>query len=581
VEKKWAAPTTRPTIRGTTYMVSAGHYAATLVASRILDAGGNAIDAGVAAGMCLNIVQPDMTNLGGVAPILISHAKTGRVSTLSGLGAWPKRASIEYFIENHGGRIPPGIMRTVVPAAIGAWLTALEKYGTKTFAEVAAPVIELARNGFQVTTVMNDSLNDPTALKAIREWPSTAKIYLDPDGRPLDVGTLQKQEDTARFLERLAAAEKGADSREAGIRAAYDLFYKGEIAQQIAGFAQSLGGWMTVKDLASFEVEEEEALKVEYRGYEIYGCGPWCQGPLILQTMNILEGYDFSTIEHGSAEFYHLVLEALKAAFADRDRYYGDPRFVDVPIAGLLSKEYAATWRDRISLNKASAGMPAPGNAWDFDPNPDPGTSWTFPTPEPGWDEPDTSYVCVVDSEGNAFSATPSDGVMGAPIVDGLGIIMSGRGSQSWLDAHHPAALAPGKRPRLTPNPGLVKKGNEFLMPYGTPGLDVQPQAMAQFLVGLLDYGLDVQDAIERPRVATYSYPGSSDPHPYRPGLVKAESRISPEVIDRLTALGHKVELWPEWSGIAGSLSAAVRDRTTGTLAGGADPRRVAYALGW
>jgi gamma-glutamyltranspeptidase/glutathione hydrolase len=170
---------------------------------------------------------------------------------------------------------------------------------------------------------------------------------------------------------------------------------------------------------------------------------------------------------------------------------------------------------------------------------------------------------------------------MGAPIVDGLGIIMSGRGSQSWLDPNHPAALAPGKRPRLTPNPGLVKKGDQFLMPYGTPGLDVQPQAMAQFLVGLLDYGLDVQDAIERPRVATYSYPASSDPHPYRPGLVKAEGRISPEVIARLTALGHKVELWPEWSGVAGSLSAAAHDRATGTLAGGADPRRVAYAIGW
>lgn len=581
METMWAPPTTRPTIRGTNYMVSAGHYAATLAASRILDAGGNAIDAGVAAGMCLNIVQPDLTNLGGVAPILISSAKTGRVTTLSGLGMWPKRASVEYFTENHGGRIPRGIMRTVVPAAIGAWLTALEKYGTKTFTEVAAPAVELARNGFQVTTVMNDSLNESGALKAIREWPSTAKIYLDSNGRPYEVGTLQKQEDAARFLERLAAAERGAVTREVGIRAAYDLFYKGEIAQQIAEFARSLGGWMTVEDLASFEVEEEDALKVEYRGYEIYGCGPWCQGPLVLQVMNILEGYDFSKIEHGSSEFYHLVLEALKAAFADRDRYYGDPRFVDVPVAGLLSKEYAASWRDRISTNKASPGMPVPGNAWEFDARPDPGSSWTFPTPEPGWDEPDTSYVCVVDRDGNAFSATPSDGVVGAPIVDGLGIIMSGRGGQSWLDPNHPAALAPGKRPRLTPNPGLVKKGDEFLMPYGTPGLDVQPQAMAQFLVGMLDYGFDIQDAIERPRVATYSYPGSSDPHPYRPGLVKAESRIPPEVIDRLRTLGHKVEPWPEWSGIAGSLSAVACDRTAGTLAGGADPRRVAYAIGW
>lgn len=581
METKWAAPTTRPTIRGTRYMVSAGHYSATLAATRILDAGGNAIDAGVAAGMCLNVVQPDLTNLGGVAPILISSATTGRVRTLSGLGHWPAQADIAYFERNHEGHIPPGIMRTVVPAAIGAWLTALEKYGTMTFAEVATAAIDLARNGFPVTTVMNDSLTEPTALNPIRTWPSTARIYLDSAGDPLPVGALQKQPDVARLLERLAAAESGAATREAGIRAAYDLFYSGEVAHEIAEFAQSLGGWMTVDDLASFEVEEEDAVVVDYRGYQIFGCGPWCQGPVTLQAMNVLEGYDFTQIEHGSTQYYHLVLEALKAAFADRDRYYGDPRFVDVPLTGLLSKEYAAAWRARITPDRSAPGMPAPGDAWAFDPNPDPGSSWRFPTPEPGWDEPDTSYVCVVDSQGNAFSATPSDGIVGAPIVEGLGIILSGRGSQSWLDADHPAALAPGKRPRLTPNPGLVAKGDEFLMPYGTPGLDVQPQAMVQFLTRLIDYGFDLQDAIEQPRVATYSYPGSSDPHPYRPGLVKAEGRIPPEVVADLVALGHKVEQWPAWSGLAGSLSAATRDGATGHLAGAADPRRVAYALGW
>ena len=581
METKWAAPTTRPVIRGTRYMVSAGHYSAALAAARILDAGGNAVDAGVTAGICLNVVQPDLTNLGGVAPILIHSADTSRVTTLSGLGAWPANASIEYFLRNHGGRIPPGIMRTVVPAAIGAWLTALERYGTKTFAEVAAPAIELARTGFPVTTVMRDSLSEPVALDAIRQWPSTARVYLDANGDPHAVGTVQKQEDTARFLERLAAAGAGAPTRKDGIRAAYDLFYRGEIAHQIAEFARSLGGWMTVEDLASFEVEEQDAVAVDYRGYEIYGCGPWCQGPVVLQAMNILEGYDFSRIQHGSAEYYHLIVEALKAAFADRDRYYGDPRFVDVPLDGLLSRQYAATWRERITEGAAAAGMPVPGDPWQFDPATDPGSTWTFPQPEPGRDESDTSYVCVIDQDGNAFSATPSDGVVGAPVVEGLGIIMSGRGAQSWLDLKHPAALAPGKRPRLTPNPGLVRRGEDFLMPYGTPGLDVQPQAMVQFLVGLLDYGFDVQDAIERPRVATYSYPGSSDPHPYRPDLLKVEGRIPAEVIARLTEFGHTVEMWPEWSGVAGSVSAAVRNGATGALAGAADPRRVAYAIGW
>lgn len=579
---KWVPKTTRPEIMGSKYMVSTGHYAATLAATRILDAGGNAVDAGVAGGLCLNVVQPDLTNLGGVAPICLYQAGTKRVVTISGLGTWPKDTDPEFFSKECGGRIPKGIHRSVVPAAIGSWLTALEQFGTKSLAEVAAPAIELAADGFPVHSVMHDTLSDPTALNDWRKWPSTAEIFLDPTGHPYPVGDLFVQSDLARTLNRLVEAERGTESREQGIAAARDRFYRGDIAQEMVKFSQRQGGWLSESDLDGFEVEVEEAVSVNYHGYDVYACGPWSSGPVVLETLNILEGYELGKIEFGSADYYHLIVEALKAAFADRDRYFGDPRFVQVPMDGLLSKDYAAQWRKRIDTDKASPGMPIPGDPWEFSADTEQVPSqWQFPAASDGVKEPDTSHLCVVDAEGNAFSATPSDGVTGTPIVDGLGFIISGRGFQSWLDPRHPSAVQPGKRPRLTPNPGIVIKDGEFVMPYGTPGLDVQPQAMIQFLVGMLDYGFNLQESIEAPRAVTFSFPSSSDPHPYTPGIVKLENRVSPEVAVELEERGHRVQMWPAWTGVAGSICAVRAEMTRNLYFGGADPRRVAYAMGW
>ncbi len=248
---------------------------------------------------------------------------------------------------------------------------------------------------------------------------------------------------------------------------------------------------------------------------------------------------------------------------------------------GLLSKEYAAEWRDRIDPHVASPGMPEPGDAWRFSARHEERPSrWRFPEPAAGPPEPDTSYLCVVDAQGNAFSATPSDGVTSAPLVPGLGFMMSSRGMQSWLDADHPSSLVPGKRPRLTPSPGMVLKDGRLMMPYGTPGNDVQPQAMVQFLVNVIDYGMDIQQAVEAPRRATFSFPRSSDPHPYNPGLAHLESRVSPAVAEALARMGHDLQMWPEWTGTAGSLGAIRVDHENGVLHGAADPRRVAYAIG-
>ncbi|MGN6169408.1 MAG: gamma-glutamyltransferase family protein [Solirubrobacteraceae bacterium] len=563
-------------------MISTGHYLATAAGARILQAGGNAVDAGVAAGFCINVVQSDLTNLGGVAPIMIFQRRTGRVETISGLGWWPARADRLLFEEHFGGRIPPGIHRCVVPAAVDAWLTALELYGSLALDRVIEPAIELARDGFPMHWLMHETVSEPSTLRNISRWPGTAAVFLGEDGNVLPIGSPVVQPTLAKTLARLAEASRVPGGRQVGIRSARQLFYAGDIADEIAAFCSSEDGWLSREDLAEFRVDVEPAYCVNYHGYDVYGCGPWCQGLVVLQALNVLEGYPLSDMAPGSVGTYHLILESLKAAFADRDRYCADPRFVAVPCDGLLSKEYAAAWRARIDPRRASPGMPQPGDAWAFSAAPEPfATSWQPPTQIGGVLEPDTSYVCAVDDAGNAFSATPSDGAIGAPLIPSLGIMVSNRGVQSWVDPKHPCCLAPRKRPRLTPNPGLVIRGRDTIMPYGTPGLDVQPQAMLQFLVNLIDFRMETQAAVEAPRAATYSFPASSDPHAYFPGFVALEGRVPTQVAEGLETLGHSVTIWPQWTGTAGCVCAANLNPTAKVIRGVADPRRPASASGW
>ena len=571
----------RPAVIGGRYMAAAGHPLATMAAVRLLEAGGNAIDAGVAAGLCTNVLQPDMTNLGGVAPIMLFNAAERKVWSISGLGWWPEATDREYFVRECGGAIPTGVRRCVLPAAADAWLTALARFGTMTLAEVAASAIALAEGGFSVYNFLRANIAEEAT--GIARWPSSAAVFL-PGGKVPEVGERFVQADLGRTLRLLIEAEAGAAhlGRAEAVMAARDRFYKGDIAERIAAFHAEQGSWLTLDDLKAFSVEVEEPLSTRYRGHDIYGCQAWCQGPVALEALAILEGYDLASRGHNSADTLHLILEALKAAFADRERYVGDPRFVDVPTAGLLHPDYAAAWRDRINPDRAFPGMPEPGDPWRHQGD---GLaragSYRAPVASSGPVEPDTSYLCVVDEWGNTFSATPSDGGGASPIIPGLGFIVSGRGIQSWLDPEHPSAVAPRKRPRLTPNPGLILRDGAVYAPYGTPGLDVQPQAMVQLAVNLIDFGMEPQAAIEAPRVASYSFPASSHPHPYTPGLVRAEGRLPAEVLAELARRGHRVERWPDFAAQAGALCTIVADRERGFLAGAADPRRMAYAMGW
>jgi gamma-glutamyltranspeptidase/glutathione hydrolase len=339
---------------------------------------------------------------------------------------------------------------------MGAWLTALERFGTMTVAEVFEPAIELPANGFRVHSVLNTSLNDPTTIEGLHKWPSLAEVFMR-DGKPLAIGELCVQPDLARTLEKLVAAAAGAPTREAGIAAARDRFYGGDIARAMIDFSESEGGWLSMEDLDAFEA-------TTYRSATVYACGPWCQGPAVLQTLNILEGYDMAGMELGSVDYYHVILEPLKA-FADRDRYYGDPRFVDVPMEGLLSKAYAAAWRDRIDMAKATAGMPEPGDAWAFQ-NGKADDAYPMPKEGTGPLEPDTSYLCVVDSEGNAFSATPGDGARETPIVPGFGFIISSV-LGSIFTQYKSSALVKLDWSR-TFTPALLRKDVDFGLEAGT-----------------------------------------------------------------------------------------------------------------
>jgi gamma-glutamyltranspeptidase/glutathione hydrolase len=575
----FVTPTFRPMITSAKYSVAAGHYLATEAGMRILQQGGNAIDAGVAGGICINVVQPDLTNFGGVAPIIIYLAKTKEVVTISGLGKWPKKASLEYFRDELGGEIPLGVKNAITPSACDAWLTALARYGTMTLAQVLEPALELATDGFPASRLLSHIL---TGVHAdMKQWPSSAE-YMRSDGKPYQTGDMIRQSTLAKTFRILIDAERAAagQGRAAAIMAARDVFYKGEIAEKMARFSQEQGGFLDYDDLAEFSVGIEPAVKTSYRGYDVYACGPWCQGPVVPQTLNILENYDLASYGHNSAEALHVITEALKASFADRHAYYGDPKFVDVPIKGLLSKEYAKKWVERISLTSAWNDMPAPGDPWIHEGKPSrPG--YRQPAPKPGPLGSDTSCLCVIDSEGNGFSATPSDGVRMTPIVPGVGVVLSPRGRQSWLDPEHPSSVQPGKRPRLTPSPGLMLKDGRLAMTFCTPGLDVQPQAMTQLIVNVIDFKMDPQAAIEQPRIATFNFPASQHPHHYTPGLLCAEGRMSQETLAGLASKGHQVTKWPDFIASAGALCAICADTEFGPRAAGADPRRTAYAMGW
>jgi gamma-glutamyltranspeptidase / glutathione hydrolase len=544
----------RPTLLGARAAVVGGHHLTTQVALDVLAAGGNAIDAGVAAAIASNVVQPDMANFGGIAPIVVRRSGEATVHEVGGVGVWGRGASVQGFLDRHGTSMPRGGPIAIVPGAPGAYLETLARFGTWSFADTVAPAIELARDGFVVDHRLAHTLG--IMVDGV-DWASTRAVY-QPDGRALAAGDRLVQADLAVLLEHLADAEQGTN-RVSAIGEVRRCFYEGEIAERLAAAVTEDGGWLTPADLADYATEVAAAPSRQVGDWAVHTTSTWSQGPIVLQALGILDGMDLGARPE-DGRWIHQVTEALKLAFSERERAYGDPSAVDVDIDALLSDDHLADLRRQIG-ESALPNLPTVPNL------------------------PSTTYLCVVDDAGNAFSCAPSDTIDGSPLIDGLGIMCSPRGVQSRLVEGHPNALAPGKRPCITPAPAIALgdgSDDARVWAFGCPGGDVIVQAMVQGFLNVEVAGMTPQEAVEAPRFAGFSYPGGFHPHPQATGVLFVEDRIPTDTLDGLSARGHDVRPWPAFEFDAGSIQMALdlRDPAEGrrVLAAAADPRRSAYA---
>ena len=568
-----------PVARGHHFVVSTGHELATLAALEALENGGNAIDAGVAAILTLGVVYSDQVSVAGVAPMIIRLAETGEVVTIAGVGGWPRALDPDAFIERYGGAIPLGVRRTVVPAAPDAYIQALERWGTMTFRDVAARAVRYACQGFPRHPVMIDYVR--RHADEFRHWPENVAIWM-PGGEVPAPGDRLVQADLGRVLQFLCDEERAAgDDRMAGLAAVRRAFYRGDIASRILAHQREHDGLLAAADLESFRCQIAPSVSRGFRfigeEVEVHTCGAWCQGTFLLEALSVAEAAGVGTLEYGSDAYLHAIAETLKLTFADREGYLGDPDFVDIPLDTLIGRTYAAERSKAIDPRKASPGMPPPGRI----PGHEAYVAPVAASDAPIGPSPDTSIVCVIDREGNGLCSTPSDTSWDTPVVPGTGLAVSSRGAQSWAVRGHPSCIAPGKRPRLTPNPCFALSPGRWIMPFGTPGGDTQIQANLQTLLGHLAFGLGLQDAVEAPRLVTHSHPDSFAPHTAHPGLVTLEGRIDEATSDRLAARGHRIERLEDWSHWTGGVCAVRKDLETGEIEGAADPRRMSSALGW
>ena len=581
-----------PLIIGREAVASTEHYLSAAAAARIFDRGGNAIDAAVAATLVEGVVNPHMHTIGGEAPMLIKTASADRVVAINGNTMAPERATISHYRALGLNLVPgEGLLAAGVPAAFGAIACALENFGTMTLAEVAGPALALCADGFAMHPGLcgdDDSVDVPgLGMGSIRanaevfrtRWPSTARVYM-PGDKPPRSGDPIRNPALAHFFRRLLDAEAGARNggREAGLRAAVERFYRGDIAREIVAHSEAHGGLLALEDLATFTTRIEEPASRAYRGSTVFKCGPWSQGPVFLQQLALLEGFDLAAMGHNSAAYLHTLIEAAKLAFADREAYYADPEFVDVPLGALFSEGYSTLRRALIDPKRASMEL-RPG-----DPRAMRAESDASLRPR-SWGA-GTTHVDAADRHGNLIAITPSGAwLRSSPLVEALGFPLGTRLQTFYLDERHPNALAPHKRPRTTLTPSMALTRDGRWIAYGTQGGDQQDQWTLQFFLNLAEFGMDLQEAIEAPRYSCMHAPSSFFPHDTSPGLVRIEDRIDERVRAELVARGHQLETRPPWCD--GNVLAVSRDHRSAQLKAGADPRgqiaalMPAQAIGW
>jgi gamma-glutamyltranspeptidase/glutathione hydrolase len=584
------ADTFRPVVRGKRGVVAGGAPLSVEAGLRILQRGGNAVDAGVATILAASVIEFSHFSFGGEVPILIK-LKGQKVSVIEGMGQAPMKATREFFAgrtqpdigARKAGQIPStGPLSATVPAILDACVTALDQFGTKTLAEVIEPAIQLA-DGFPIDELRVQYIK--TRAPIFSQWPDAKRVFL-PGGEIPKAGDIFVQADLARTLREIVRAERLAskgtrNNRHAGLIAARDYFYRGPIARRIGAYMQANGGLIAADDFARFSAKVGEPVETDYHGYQVYKAGFWTQGPALVETLNMLEGFDLKKMGHNSPAYIHTLAEALKLALADRDRYYGDPNFVKIPSTELLSKNYAALRRPLIDERRASLAQ-QPGDPMNMkavlaNAVQTIGKASAVPEIERA---NDTTCVNVVDKDGNLFSATPSGAWLPAVVAGDTGVLMGQRLQSSLTDPNSPNVVAPGKRPRITLTPTIVLKGGEPFMVLSTPGGDNQDQALLQVLLNIIEFGMNPQEAVEAPRFDTQHYVSSFDDHEFLPGSLNVESRVSLKTIQELSQKGHKVKVQGEW----GTLSAPtviMFDPKTGVASAGADPRRSRYAVAW
>ncbi len=572
----------RPAVPGVHGLVTAGHPLASMAGMRILMQGGTAADAAVAVLATLNQVEPMMSGAGGNGFMTIYDADTDRVYSLNATGAAPKTLDAAAITPEELDR---GMKAGVVPGLLGGWTVLLERFGTMTLGQVLEPAIEYAERGHPLDPFVASSITGSRALLA--RYPSTAAVFL-PDGVPPVEGQLFRYPDLARTFHKLVEAEETArldgGRREAGLRAAFNRFYRGDIAREMARFYQQNGGLFTREDFAAYEPIWTEPVHTTYRGYDVYSSPPTSRGGLeVVMQLNLIEGFDLAALGHNSAETLHLIAESIIVAKSDIYHFVTDPSHAETPTAGLSSKTFADRRRTLISPDRASPypehGTP-PGAQTTL-------TSASLGLPVRGPRLAETAYpgsttsFSIVDRQGNVVVATPTLGSgWGTGVVVGSTGLFFNNGTRIGSTSPYPDDVnyvRGGQIPILNNSPTLVMRDGEFFLALGTPGGETIGQTQFQVLLNMIDFGMRIQEAIEVPRISV-----DADPNFYRPGAdmtVRVEGRMAPLVLSRLQEMGHDVQAVPEYS--MGSMQGILRNPETGTLMAGADPRRMMYAVGW
>jgi gamma-glutamyltranspeptidase / glutathione hydrolase len=588
-------PQTRPLrypSRGTRGAIAAGMETATEAGMRMYTSGGNAVDAGIAGMFAASVTEFSHFGLGGEAPILV-RTKDGKVHAIAGVGTMPKLATADFF-RNHKLKPdeivdPPeakglkdwvpvaGVLSALVPGMVESGLVALREYGTKSFSDVIQPAIELA-DGFPLDELRAYSL--ASSIKYFEAWPTSKKVFM-PNGRLLQPGDIFRQPDLARTLRAMAAAEKKAlaagATRAKAIDAVHDYFYRGEVAHKIDEFMKANGGLLRYEDMAAFKLQPEEPVSTTFHGYTVYKPGFWTQGPTMIETLNILDGYDLASMKMNSADYIHTLVEAMKLAYADRDTYYGDPKFVHIPAEKLLSKEYAAERRKQIGHDASLDFRPG-----DVEANPPKHPYYSQIqryNVDPAALAKDTTCVDAIDKDGVAISITPSGAWLPSVIAGDTGIPLTERAQSFLLVKGHPNELAGGKRPRVTLSPTLAVGPDHQILTLSTPGGDVQEQSLLQVFLYATLWGMNAEQAVEMPRFQTEHLVESFDNHAMSPGSLLLDERTPPASIQELQRRKHIVDIRSRYN--SGSAPVLVRFLPTGLIEAGADPFYYRSSQAW